>query len=144
MKYPPITYNLLVSKEACEGQLKKFLAIFGSVNEADLSEKSAMENGIIFDCKWVAVNLLTKEDSLEYIIDCSVCYLKYLNALEPTYAIFKEKRKEAFTKSQKDADFDIQKVYDETNAEYEKVRIPLSNEYMKNCALIFVRIYTRE
>ena len=64
--YPPITYSLLVEKNACQPQLDLFEKHFGKTKAIPLTKKVVTQFGSVFDIDWAAQYLLTPKDFKEY------------------------------------------------------------------------------
>ena len=65
MKYPPITLELLKSKEACQEQLDLFKTYFGNTS-VPLNKKVFTKLASQFDIVWAADHLLDRTDLVEY------------------------------------------------------------------------------
>lgn len=64
--YQPITYSLLVEKNACSEQLALFKEHFGEVKPIPLTKAVAAKFGSLFSIQWAAKHLLNKEYYVEY------------------------------------------------------------------------------
>ncbi len=121
MKYPPITLELLKSKDACTSQLDLFQTHFGD-GPVPLTEEVFTKFASVFDINWAARNLLHVKDLIEYSEISAPAYVEYNKVCAPAYA-------------------EYEKIYASVWAEYEKVCASARAEYQKVCALTFLRLY---
>lgn len=134
--YPPITYSLLVEKQACQSQLYLFEHLFGKVNAIPLTSEVVDKFSSLFSIDWAANNLLTNEDSVEYVKGKAPAYAEYMKVINPAYAEYmKVTVRACWEKFMKDKAI----AYEE----YLKVSDPAYAEYNKAIALIFIEIYKR-
>ena len=122
MKYPPITYELLKSKNAFDWQLVNFKNIFGSTVSINLENATKVLNTI--GQHWTAENLLDSDDFKEYE--------KYISE---TVKEFIEIRTEAYDKFLK---WHPKIGADKAMEEYNKVAAPAYKKWEKICTTSFV------
>ena len=132
MKYPPITAELLKSKDACQGQLDLFKTHFGD-KPVPLNKKVFTKFSSEFDIAWAAKHLLDSTDFVEYDKVQGPALAEYENVRDPALAEYYKVRAKAWT--------EFEKVRDTAWGEYEKIRDPAQAEYKKAAALAFLTLY---
>lgn len=147
MKYPQITYALLVEKNACKEQLALFEEHFGLVEPIPLTSEVVSQFGSLFDITWAARKLLTNEDCEEYWKVRSDAYAEYKKVRETAWEKYHKIYEPAWNEFYKSISSDALEEYKKVNvpayAEYNKVRDNAEAEYNKVCALAFVEIYKK-
>ncbi len=85
MKYPPITLELLKSKDACTPQLDLFQEYFGD-GPVPLTEEVFTKFTSEFDISWAARNLLHVKDLIEYSEISAPAYVEYKKVCDSALA----------------------------------------------------------
>ena len=135
MKYPPITYNLLIEKNACKAQLDLFELHIGLNKPIPLTKKTIQKFSPLFDISWAANNLLDYDDRMEYRKAMAPAWTEYYKATDTAYAEYDKVKDTAWT--------EYHKAIKPALAEYDKGIATAWAEYYKACTPEFVRIYKR-
>jgi L-rhamnose mutarotase len=155
--YPPITYSLLVEKNACQPQLDLFEKHFGKTKAIPLTKKVVTQFSSVFDINWASENLLTQEDLAEYNKAHAPIWAEYNKAHAPIWAEYNKAHAPIWAEYNKAyaliwAEYNkayalILAEYDKAQAlifaEYNKAHAPILAEYKKAHALEFIRIYKK-
>ena len=102
MKYPPITAELLKSKNACQGQLDLFQTHFGD-KPAPLTKEVFIEFNNLFDIDWAAEHLLDSSDFAEYQKATDTALAEYYKVRDTAYVEYEKIRDPALAEYKKAA-----------------------------------------
>lgn len=122
--YNPITYSLLIEKNACIEQLDLFKKHFGKVKAIPLTKEVAAKFGSHFDINWAASRLLTYGDLTEYFKVNDTAFSEYDKVTHTAMEKFLE-------------------VKDNDAEEYSEIIASAYAEYKKTIAYAFVEIYKK-
>lgn len=145
--YQPITYSLLIEKNACTKQLALFKKHFGKVNAISLTSEIVDKFSNLFDIAWAAHNLLTKEDCEEYSKVSGNSWEEYYRMKDNARNEFNKVWNTAWAEYRKAITpatwTEFNKVTASAGAEYEKATTTAREKYTKLETLAFVKIYKR-
>lgn len=94
--YPPITYELLESKNACTYQLELVKEHFG-LEPIPLTESVVEQFGVLFDIEWAAENLLTDVDYDKWIATSELTVSSYQSFIDASQLEYDQTMAESFS-----------------------------------------------
>ena len=147
MKYPPITYNLLKEKNACQDQLDLFKQHIGLIEPIPLTTETIQKFSQDFDIDWAADHLLDAVDRKEYHKAKDTAWAELEKATKPALAEYDKAIAPALAEYDKaiaPALAELEKAIAPVRAEYEKARTTAWAEYNKAKATEFVRLYKQD